>query len=66
MKSPQPQDPPAVASSRPVTDVIDRLPVLVQEEAVFACRQVVPDANVRESTSEIDRHLLRRLSQTSA
>jgi hypothetical protein len=49
-----------------VTDVIDRLPVLVQEEAVLVCRQVVPDADVREGTSEVDRHLLRRLSQTSA
>jgi len=26
-----------------VTGIVDRLPVLVQEEAVFVCRQVVED-----------------------
>jgi hypothetical protein len=48
-----------------VTDVIDRLPVLIQEEAVFACRQVVPGVDVWEGTGEVERHLLRRMRQTS-
>jgi len=45
--APQPQDAPQLLPAGRVTGVIDRLPVLVQEEAVFVCRQVVQDADVR-------------------